>query len=112
MPATTVEASSPYHSGYLVEPAADTGAVMRRSRLSARTLDGDFADSQPRGIEVQALIVEAALLPYFFPKNFFMFASPFTAMSSRFGSILRQIAAARAITFTSVVNDSMTMSPL
>ncbi len=38
-------------------------------------------------------------------------ARPFTAMSSRFGSILRQMAAARAITFTSVVNDSITTSP-
>ncbi len=49
---------------------------------------------------------------YFFPKSRFMFASPFTAMSSRFGSIFLQIAAARAMTFTSVVKDSMTISPL
>jgi len=50
--------------------------------------------------------------PYFRLKNFFKFASPFTAMSSRFGSILRQMAAARAMTFTSVVKLSMTTSPL
>src|SRR5206468_211770 len=42
-----------------------------------------------------------------FFKNF----KPFTAISSRVGSILRQIAAARAMTFTSVVNDSITTSP-
>ena len=42
---------------------------------------------------------------------FFKNASPFTAMSLQFGSILRQIAAARAMTFTSVVNDSITTSP-
>src|SRR6266481_4687630 len=41
-------------------------------------------------------------------KNF----NPFTAISSRVGSIRRQMAAARAITFTSVVNDSITTSPL
>ena len=34
-------------------------------------------------------------------KNCFRFARPFTAMSSRLGSILRQIAAAAAMTFTS-----------
>ena len=49
---------------------------------------------------------------FFFLKNWFKFASPFTAISLRVGSILRQIAAARAMTFTSVVNDSMTTSPL
>ena len=49
---------------------------------------------------------------FFFPKNLFKFANPFTAISLRVGSILRQIAAARAMTFTSVVNDSMTTSPL
>src|SRR5439155_13630576 len=38
--------------------------------------------------------------------------SPFTAISSRVGSMRRQIAAARAMTFTSVVNDSITTSPL
>src|SRR6185369_4016446 len=38
--------------------------------------------------------------------------SPFVAISFRVGSILRQIAAARAMTFTSVVNDSITTSPL
>lgn len=48
---------------------------------------------------------------YFFPKKRFKFARPFTAMSSRFGSILRQMAAARAMTFTSVVKLSMTTSP-
>lgn len=41
---------------------------------------------------------------------FFKNARPLTAMSLRFGSILRQIAAARAMTFTSVVNDSITTS--
>ena len=43
---------------------------------------------------------------------FFKNARPLTAMSFRFGSIFRQIAAARAMTFTSVVNDSITTSPL
>src|SRR5947208_3185041 len=38
--------------------------------------------------------------------------NPFTAISSRVGSMRRQIAAARAMTFTSVVNDSITTSPL
>ena len=42
---------------------------------------------------------------------FFKNARPFTAMSFRRGSILRQMAAARAMTFTSVVNDSITTSP-
>ena len=41
-------------------------------------------------------------------KNF----SPFTAISFLVGSILRQMAAARAMTLTSVVNDSITTSPL
>ena len=52
---------------------------------------------------------EHSTVAYFsvFLKN----ASPFTAMSLRFGSIFRQIAAARAMTFTSVVNDSITTSP-
>ena len=36
---------------------------------------------------------------------------PLTAISSVVGSIRRQIAAARAMTFTSVVNDSITTSP-
>ena len=49
---------------------------------------------------------------YFLPKNAFRFFSPFTAMSLRFGSIFRQMAAARAITFTSVVKLSITTSPL
>ena len=54
----------------------------------------------------------AAMRGYFLPKSRFMFARPLTAMSSRFGSIFRQMAAARAITLTSVVNDSITTSPL
>jgi hypothetical protein len=49
---------------------------------------------------------------YFFLKSFFKLARPLTAISFRVGSIRRQIAAARAITFTSVVNDSITTSPL
>lgn len=48
---------------------------------------------------------------YFFLNNFFKLARPLTAMSSRLGSILRQMAAARAMTLTSVVKDSMTTSP-
>src|SRR5438309_3605726 len=43
---------------------------------------------------------------------FFRNFNPFTAISSRVGSMRRQIAAARAMTFTSVVNDSITTSPL
>src|SRR5262245_38502396 len=39
-------------------------------------------------------------------------ASPSTAIFSRPGSMRRQMAAARAMTFTSVVNDSITTSPL
>ena len=42
-----------------------------------------------------------------FRKNF----KPFTAISSRVGSMRRQMAAARAMTFTSGVNDSITKSP-
>lgn len=37
---------------------------------------------------------------------------PLVAISRRLGSILRQIAAALAITLTSLVNDSITTSPL
>src|ERR1051325_9742867 len=37
---------------------------------------------------------------------------PFTAISLRVGSMRRQMAAARAITLTSVVKDSITTSPL
>jgi hypothetical protein len=51
---------------------------------------------------------ESAIYRRAFFRNF----NPFTAISSRVGSIRRQMAAARAITFTSVVNDSMTTSPL
>ena len=36
---------------------------------------------------------------------------PFVAISFRVGSILRQMAAALAMTFTSVVKDSITTSP-
>src|SRR3954453_22274452 len=42
---------------------------------------------------------------------FFRNFTPFTAMSWLLGSICRQIAAARAITFTSVVKLSITTSP-
>ena len=45
-------------------------------------------------------------------KVFFRNANPFTAISSRRGSIFRQIAAARAMTATSCVNDSITTAPL
>src|SRR3954469_265966 len=44
------------------------------------------------------------------PKKRWRLARPTTAMSSRRGSILRQMAAARAMTLTSVVKDSMTTS--
>lgn len=55
---------------------------------------------------------ERAARAYFFLKSFFKFARPLTAMSLRLGSILRQMAAARAMTFTSVVKLSMTTSPV
>ena len=57
------------------------------------------------------LVKNRSAARYFLPKNRFKFARPFTAMSSRWGSILRQMAAARAMTFTSVVKLSMTTSP-
>ena len=44
----------------------------------------------------------------FFLRNF----NPFTAISSRVGSMRRQMAAALAMTLTSVVKDSITTSPL
>jgi hypothetical protein len=44
-------------------------------------------------------------------KNRRRLANPCTAISSRVGSIRRQIAAARAMTFTSVVKLSITTSP-
>ena len=48
------------------------------------------------------VLTESVFLPLdFLEKRRFRFARPLTAMSSRLGSILRQIAAAAAMTFTS-----------
>ena len=68
--------------------------------------------TKPETLVSVALTVNSCWLrTYFRLKNFFRLARPSTAMLSRFGSIFRQMAAARAMTFTSVVKLSMTMSP-
>src|SRR5437588_5041056 len=72
-------------------------------------LFSDFGFRHYFGIRYSELAEQLARV-YF--NVFFRNFNPFTAISSRVGSMRRQIAAARAMTFTSVVNDSITTSPL
>jgi hypothetical protein len=115
--------------GSPIPPAKNTfvsGAISRRRDISVGRKDVYNVQSKlpalqvPRGADDGALAIFSAIPDtsyfrephcYFFTlKNFFRFAKPFTAISLRVGSMRRQMAAARAITFTSVVKDSMTMS--
>lgn len=68
------------------------------------------SSSSTTSMVIPSPVGQARRLPYarVSRRNF----KPFTAISFLVGSMRRQMAAARAITFTSVVKDSMTTSPL
>src|SRR5579872_5795012 len=89
-------------------------SVFSRESRTAQTLNSLPA---PANGALQGLKIKPSRLPspwkeVFHFNAFFKNFNPFTAISSRVGSIRLQMAAARAMTFTSVVNDSMTTSPL
>src|SRR5207248_11155336 len=82
-------------------------------KLSLRACLSNQRRCSRLSLTVNVVIFDAYFLRAFpFGKIFPTHLIPLVALSSRVGSIRRQIAAARAITFTSVVNDSITTSPL
>jgi hypothetical protein len=88
-------------------------AQIAAEHFMRRTLTASFRAASTRRTALATLAFPRMIPPCdLFPaKESLQIRQPFTAMLSR-RSILRQMAAARAITFTSVTNDSMTTSPL
>jgi hypothetical protein len=132
--ANHLNSGEPVHFGYLHGHLAIDGIVLgeqdvgveierdhrlwfrigrRAGRMFADTIEETCRQKKrPRYRIASVGWKQIASCDYFFPNAFFRNFKPFTAMSSRRGSIFRQMAAARAMTFTSVVKDSITMSPL